>query len=252
MKTRIEELEEEIQSERIHRTKLERQKADIQREQLIQQQLRLQLQRQELQIKRLKEMQMELQQIQENRQKQLLQRQREKQETLRLEQQKQIEELNRQQELQLKELQMQQEQEQQEQLERIRQQQSLDLIDSENSLFPQNELIASAPLTPATSRFVALPAVPEASQDTINKKSAPLTQVKANVQTVSSEIRRGKNVQNSVTPKTQRVVTRIGNRRRVNRLKSRQKSPINLVASSPVAALPAKIRTALPTTTSCC
>ena len=32
MKTRIEELEEEIQSERIHRTKLERQKADISKE----------------------------------------------------------------------------------------------------------------------------------------------------------------------------------------------------------------------------
>ena len=238
----IKEIEARIQEER--------QKAEIQREQLIQQQLRLQLQRQELQIKRLKEMQMELQQIQENRQKQLLQRQREKQETLRLEQQKQIEELNRQQELQLKELQMQQEQEQQQQLERIRQQQSLDLIDSENSLFPQNELIASAPLTPATSRFVALPAVPEKSQVSTNKESAPLTQVKANVETVSSEVRRGKNVQNSVTPKTQRVVTRIGNRRRVNRLKSRQKSPVNLVASSPVAALPAKIRTALPTTTS--
>ena len=232
---------------RIH---AEKQKADIQREQLIQQQLRLQLQRQELQIKRLKEMQMELQKIQENRQMELLKRQREKQEKLRMEQQKQIEELNRQQETQLKELQKQQEQEQQAQLARIRQEQSFNIIDSENSLFPQSGLIASAPLTPATSRFVALPAVPEVSQDTSKTKASPLTQINANVQTVSSESRRGKVAQNSITPQTQRVVTRIGNRRRVSRLKSRQKSPINLVSTSPVAALPAKIRAATPTTTS--
>jgi len=228
----------------------EKQKAEIQRQQLIQQQLRLQLQRQELQIKRLKEMQLELQKIQESRQAELLQQQRERQEKLRMEQQKQIEELNRQQELQLKELQKQQEQEQQAQLARIRQQETFNGIETGNSVFPQSELIASAPLTPATSRFIALPAVPEKPRETPKAKSTPLTQVTTNVPIVQSEGRQGKSIQNSTNPKTQRVVTRIGSRRRLNRLRSRQKSPINLVATSPIASLPAKIRTATPTTTS--
>ena len=238
------------------RIQQEKENAEIQREQLIQQQLRLQLQRQELQIKRLKQMQMELQQIQENRQKELLQRQREKQEKLRMEQQKQIEELNKQQEMQLKELQKQQEQEQQAQLARISQHESFNVVDSENSLFPQSELIASAPLTPATSRFVALPAVPEEQRDTTSQ-SSPLTQVGTNLAPVSGENRQGKSVntfsqqqlQKTAIPKTQRVVTQIGSRRRVNRLKGRQRSS-NLVATSPITALPTKIRTATPTTTS--
>ena len=232
--------------------------AEIQQERLVQQQLRIQLQRQDRELKRLKQMQLQLQEKQENRQKDLLKRHQEKQESLRMEQQKQLEALNQEQKTQLKQLQVQQEQEQQIHLAEIRRRESVSGFGNSNVIVPQDTLIASAPLTPATSRFLAVPAVPEHQQVRDGKSATLLTQGLSALPSTRNEIIPQKNLHSSQEqqlqspkrPKTQRVVTRIGARRRVNSLKKRQRASGNLERINPVANLPSKILTKLPTTTS--
>ena len=235
----------------------EKHAAEIQQERLIQQQLRLQLQRQERQLKRLKQIQLELQEKQEKRQRELLKRHQEKKESLRMEQQKQLEALNQQQKMQLEQLQVQQEQEQQIHLAEIRRQQSISELENSNGIVPQDTLIASAPLTPATSRFLAVPAVPEQQQVRDGKSATLLTQGLSDIPPTRNEIipqtflqySQEQQLQSPKRPKTQRVVTRIGARRRVNGLKKRQPSSGNLDSINPVTTLPSKILTR-PTTTS--
>ena len=194
----------------------QKQEAEIQQEQLMQQQLRLQLQRQELQLKRLQQMQIELQEQQEKRQQEILQRHQEKQEVLRMQQEKQLQELRKQQRKQMEELQRQQELEQKAHTAQLRQHQSPNDLDTRNTIVTQTQLIASAPLTPATSRFIAVPAVP-------NSQILPITG----------------------PTRTPRVVKRIGGRRRVvNRKRSRAQSFANLSKVTPNESLPTKIRSA--------
>ena len=235
---------------------------EIQQDQLIQQQLRLQIQRQELQLKRLKQRQQEVQQQQEERQKELLLRHQETQERLRMQQQKQLEDLNRKQKMQLEELQREQEEEQEAHLAQIkREQKSIDEFQAPKKIVTKSQIIASAPLTPATSRFIAVPAVPAGQLSLQRQNGVLLTQETPKLPTVSNEIMTGKSAtlvsfkkqQNKKTksPKTQRVVTRIGARRRVNRLRGRQRSSFNnLVRTTPVVTLPSNIRTTPTATTS--
>lgn len=219
--------------------------AEIQKEQLIQQQIRLQIERQELQLKRLKQMQMELQERQDKRQKELLKRHREKQESLRIEQQQQLEALNQQQKLQLEQLQLQHVREQKLHLAEMKRQESTNALRSSSKILSPNTLIASAPLTPATSRFLAVPAVPE-KQQARDGKSLPIgTQGLSDVTPTRNEIIQ----QITKPPKTQRVVTRIGARRRFNRLKGQQHSQENSKNINRANSLPSKIITQ-PTTTS--
>jgi len=239
----------------------QKQEAEIQQEQQIQQQLRLQIQRQKLQLKRLQQMQLELQQQQEQRQRELSQRHQEKQESLRMQQQRQLEDLSRKQKMQLEELQTQQGQEQEAQLAQIkRDQKSIDGFETPNTIVT-NTIIASAPLTPATSRFIAVPAVPAEQRILQRQNGIVFTRGMLNISSASNEMIAEKSLtsqspkkpqpQSSKIPRTQRVVTRIGARRRVNRLRGRQRSSVNnLVRTTPVATFQSNIRKAPKTTAS--
>ena len=134
-----------------------------------------------------------------------------------MQQEKQLEELRKQQRKQMEELQRQQEQEQKAHTAQLRQRQSTKgLVDPRNTIVTQTQLIASAPLTPATSRFIAVPAVPKSQTFQIKGPT-----------------------------KTPRVVKRIGGRRRVvNRKRSQARSFTNLSKVTPSESLPTKIRSA--------
>ena len=234
--------------------KRQKQDQEIQREQQLQQELRLQIQQQELRLKRLRQMQLELQRKQESREQELLQLHKKNQEILRIQQQKQLEELDRQQKLQLEELQKRHEEEQRSNLAQITQKQSVDELKSASEVITKTKVIASAPLTPATSRFIALPAVPRTQKLSFKTNTGIEKDRISALSSVQNEIRQGKNIvpqeptkqqlEKAHIPKTQRAVTRVKLGRRVNRFKGRQKLPFKLSRTLPGVNLPSKIVTA--------
>ena len=234
--------------------KRQKQDQEIQREQQLQQELRLQIQQQELRLKRLRQMQLELQRKQESREQELLQRHKKNQEILRMQQQKQLEELDRQQKLQLEQLQKRHEEEQRSNLAQITQKQPFDELKSASDVITKTKVIASAPLTPATSRFIALPAVPRTRKLSLTANTDIDKDKILTSSSVHNEIRQGKNIvpqeptkqqlEKTLIPKTQRAITRVKLGRRVNRFKGRQKLPVNLSRTRPGVLLPSKIVTA--------
>ena len=225
-----------------------KQAAGIQQEQLVQQQIRLELQKQELLLNRLEHMQTELQQQQEKRQKELLQRQQERQEALHIQQEQQLAALKQEQQKQLQELQKQQRQEQEEHLKELRQQKGaigalqassltnvlpspLTEVVTQQSL----QLIASAPLTPATSRFIAVPAVPTETEQNIRNNNVSGFVIAPSPSTQKGTLRKSR--------RQGRSRHRAGHRRFRTHVKSRpQNAARALPQVNSSAPLPAKIR----------
>lgn len=146
------------------------------------------------------------------------------------------------------------EEEQRSNLAQITQKQSIDELKSASDVITKTKVIASAPLTPATSRFIALPAVPRTRKLSFKTNTDIDKDRIFTSSSVDNQIRQGKNIipqeptkqqlQKTHIPKTQRAITRVKLGRRVNRFKGRQKLPVTLSRTPSGALLPSKIVTA--------